>query len=677
MNDPVTEIIHFRRAVTNRALVAKLQDSLVLAFIIGGFLCAALFLVTSLCPIAVERWMIAVGIALASVVVALIRFQYSKTTNRDAVFLIDSSFGLEDRVAASDVIIERGGPSRPLEEALIHDTADRLRGREPAAVVPFKVRRWYALSLVSMISLALALVPVRSRPQVEVVESERADIQAAGETLERAATELEKTVPPETETAALAKEQGEIGRGFRGVKMTRAEALRKLSALEDRIRSRRDLLAETRADEIVSLADRRLGSTLSEISAPRNKSNKSNDQASDSSEALSTATKDPSNNISASRNSGKDRSKSIASEGTTSRADDSAVVPRGPLDTPPGKAGSGSKELPSNEQQSRAVPNNQNGRETSRKTDSKNRPSESTPVNDQRDSSDRARSSQNESGTKDSSDKSADADEQKVNDQRKVEQGPEGRNPPDTVPTSLAEQAAKRLPSISSELLKKAAELRAKQLTPADIEKLRKAAESLSHELAQIGQSGELRKALEEMARQVKPEDLEQVARELGNQETIKKELEAAARLLNENQHAKETVAGIAGQIARAKESGRDAQVAGNVGRSRPDSTGGHSNSKQGLAAKPNLEPNDNSAVRPTGQGRESVVKGKLQQRAGGEYLYLQSRAGAGAARAPYSSAYPQYRREAERTVQRSQVPTQMRSVVRRYFEAINPDGKK
>jgi hypothetical protein len=70
-------------------------------------------------------------------------------------------------------------------------------------------------------------------------------------------------------------------------------------------------------------------------------------------------------------------------------------------------------------------------------------------------------------------------------------------------------------------------------------------------------------------------------------------------------------------------------------------------------------------------------LKGKLQQGFGGEYLYLQTKAGVGAARTPYSSAYPQYRREAERSVQRSQVPPNLRSVVRKYFDAINPDAKK
>jgi len=40
-------------------------------------------------------------------------------------------------------------------------------------------------------------------------------------------------------------------------------------------------------------------------------------------------------------------------------------------------------------------------------------------------------------------------------------------------------------------------------------------------------------------------------------------------------------------------------------------------------------------------------------------------------------SFYTQYRREAERSVERSQVPPRMRSVVRSYFDRINPDAAK
>jgi hypothetical protein len=136
-------------------------------------------------------------------------------------------------------------------------------------------------------------------------------------------------------------------------------------------------------------------------------------------------------------------------------------------------------------------------------------------------------------------------------------------------------------------------------------------------------------------------------------------------------------VAGIAGQLARMRENERRrAEGAGNLDNRNPaDATGGNSRSNQGLGATSTRQATTNERL--MGQGRESIVQGKLQQRSGGQYLYLQSRASAGSARVPYSSAYPQYRREAERSVQRSQVPPDMRSVVRRYFEAINPDGKK
>jgi hypothetical protein len=76
------------------------------------------------------------------------------------------------------------------------------------------------------------------------------------------------------------------------------------------------------------------------------------------------------------------------------------------------------------------------------------------------------------------------------------------------------------------------------------------------------------------------------------------------------------------------------------------------------------------------GQGKEARINGQLQNRAGGDYVFSGVKPGAGAVRVPYSSAYPQYRRQAERTVERSQVPTQMRSMIRSYFDAINPNGK-
>jgi hypothetical protein len=235
---------------------------------------------------------------------------------------------------------------------------------------------------------------------------------------------------------------------------------------------------------------------------------------------------------------------------------------------------------------------------------------------------------------------------------------------------------------MSEELLKKAAELRANELSPADIEKLRKAAESLSRDLAQIAQSKELQQALQEMARQVRPEQIEQVARELGNQEQLKQELEAAARLLSENQQAKEMVAGLAGQLSRLQNQKRqnEKDQRGGSKPNAPDEGYGARDQASGSyrasrGAPDRMDTNVDRRLR--GQGREASLKGKIEQRSGGEYLYLQSKAAVGAARAPYSSAYPQYRREAESSVQRSQVPPNLRSVVRKYFDAINPDAKK
>jgi hypothetical protein len=246
------------------------------------------------------------------------------------------------------------------------------------------------------------------------------------------------------------------------------------------------------------------------------------------------------------------------------------------------------------------------------------------------------------------------------------------------VPDSLAQQAAKALPKLSEELLKKAAELRADELKPGDIEKLRKAAEFLAGDLAKIAQSEELQKALQEMARQIRPEQIEQVARELGNQEQLKRELEAAARLLSENQQAKEMVAGLAGQFARMQDQrqGRDKNRRGGLSddKARAGDGASQSGGENSGGAPEKIEAADR---RLGAQGRESKLKGKLQERPGGEYLYLQSKAGVGAARAPYSSVYPQYRREAERSVQRSQVPPNLRTVVRKYFDAINPDAKR
>ena len=112
-------------------------------------------------------------------------------------------------------------------------------------MVPFRTHRWYALPLVAVIGLlGSLLIPARSLPVNQALAAERATIESAGQQLEETSAEIEQTLTPGTETATLAKEQAEIGRGFRRANSTRAEALRRLSALEERISKRHSDLAE-------------------------------------------------------------------------------------------------------------------------------------------------------------------------------------------------------------------------------------------------------------------------------------------------------------------------------------------------------------------------------------------------------------------------------------------------
>jgi hypothetical protein len=253
-----------------RKRLLSLQDGLALAVTIGGLIAAALVVLVRLRPITMPLWAVIIAPMSLSFGAVLTRCFFARERESDAAFLIDESLKLDDRVATSCMIIERGGPRRALEEALIEDTAARVGNQRAASVVQFRTRRWYPLSLVSVVGLAAALmIPTRSLPVNETFAAERADIESAGEHLEQTAAEVEQAVPLGTETATLATEQAELGRVFRRSTSTRAEALRRLSALEERIRQRHDDLASTRADEIVSPADQRLGSALSTLSTAR------------------------------------------------------------------------------------------------------------------------------------------------------------------------------------------------------------------------------------------------------------------------------------------------------------------------------------------------------------------------------------------------------------------------
>lgn len=682
MSEAVARIVRLERSVMWRSRVLSLQDRLALAIAIGGISAAVLVLLVRMRTLQIPVWILVLGALGVSTIAALVRSFFDRADERDAAFQIDESLGLHDRVATAHLVIARGGPQGTLEEALIEDAAERAGHHSASSVVPLRMRKWHALAPLSLIALTAALMVMPPAAAVnEAVAAERTDIDNAADHLERTASEVEQIVPDGTETAKLANEQGELGRGLRRSAATRADVLKRLSSLEDRIRRRHDELASTRADEIVTLADRQLGSALSTLSTAKKKGQLDDGKLVDSSDrTIDVPQATPKKENEAIRPTG---DKSLNSASANKNA---------------GLTASTDHSRPANNQPKEADPKNQVT------TAPQNKPREPASGKDAR--VDPVKPAPGEASPPSaSSDKTGDQRPgapipagEKTAEQKSVEQPKVDQQPGEKLPNasqeqkgaadSLVNQAVRALPGLSEDLLKKAAQLRANELTAAEIEKLRRAAEALSRDLEQIAQSADLQRALQEMARQVSPEQIEQVARELGNQEKLKRELQSAARLLTDNQQAKEIAAGLAGELARARDEmrkqnrnekpgGPQGQSEGRNDRPGDRDLGGRDRGSRSGAGKPPDKPSTEIDRRLAGQGRESSLRGKLQQGSRGEYLYLQTKAGAGAARAPYSSAYPQYRREAERSVQRTQVPPNLRSVVRKYFDAINPDSKR
>jgi hypothetical protein len=709
MSEAASNLKRFERQVMWRKRLLGLQDRLALAVLIGCVVAGGFVLLARLREGGSVPWVILTIVLVIELGAASFHWVMTRANERDAAFAIDDRLELEDRVITAHTIIEQGGPRRVVETALIEDAAGRIASSRASAIVPYRLKRWHALSLVGIVAFAATImIPEKALPGGEAVAEARADIQAAGEQLEQAAAEAEQVAPAESETAKLAVEQAELGRSFRLSNESRAEALKKLSSLEGRIRDRHDVLASTRAEEIVNVAERRLRAAISaKPKQPSQAGPNVNSDARDQAEERGSEEARADSEDSKQKTRGKSKSQDITPSGEQARArvnPDSAIVSnsnRGDVsaeqaatrkadqqhlnankragdkstlaaDTRPNAEAQSGQANPQNPlQKPVSSPNAQSGsgdkNSTAGQKEREQNPSEAKGE---------GAGAEGQKGTdqKESDRKEGDQrDESK--DEKKSESGPTAANP---LGGLVAEQAVKALPQMSQELMKKAAQLRAGELSPDDIKRLAQAAEFLARDLNQIAQSKELQQALEQMARQINPEQIEQVARQLMSQEQLKRELEAAARLMMQNQQAKEMVAGIKQKVDdiakqfRGRE--RDGGTKGprgpgsDEGQKGKGSAGSDSRMQLGRSA-------DGHKLK--GQGKESNVGGNLQRGAGGEYLYLQTRAGAGAARAPYSSAYPQYRREAERSVERSKVPPHMRSVVRSYFDAINPDASK
>src|SRR5207253_367298 len=155
-------------------------------------------------------------------------------------------------------------------------------GKRAAAVVPYRLRAWHAVALAGIAAFVVAVaMPTRQLPGGEAIVEAQADIQSAGAQMEEIGEAIAKLAPAESETAKLAKEQAALGRSFRMSPESRAEALRQLSALEERIRKRHSELAATHADEIVSVAEKRMRNAIE----PARKEKSGQDEVNDAAQA--------------------------------------------------------------------------------------------------------------------------------------------------------------------------------------------------------------------------------------------------------------------------------------------------------------------------------------------------------------------------------------------------------
>ncbi len=653
VNDAAISIKRFERKVMQRERARSLIDHLALVLLIAGIASASIVLYIRLRPAEFSIWKIIVMVFGPLALAAGVRWFVTRARERDAAFKIDRALDLDDRIVSSRAIIERGGPRREIETALIDDAAQRLNKADESRVVPFVIARWHALGLIGVAALAVAmLIPQKPNPNADALIAERNDIQTAGEQLEQIGSEVEKELPPETETARLAKEQAELGRALRRSTDTRAEALKKINELESRIRQRQETIANTRADEIVELAERRLKSVLAEKTRDKkqDKSTSAND-ARRSEQIAADATENKKENKADNSNQSETTASNKSDESSAKLKDQKSDQSK-PAGDKAGESNADKKQSDKGEQSSGEQSGNQSSNQN--KTE--------------RESSGEKNSLQKPAGEKSQGEKS---ESEKPESEKSDSEQPEGENkenikpPTDGMSKILAEQAAKTL---SNQLLKKAEQLRAGDLSPEDIKKLQQSAENLARDLAPIAQSKEFQQALEQLAQKINPEQLEQVARELMKNEQLKRELEATVRMLAENRQVKEMVAGLQQKFGD-RPRGDAKEQARNQSNAEGDGTGKGAGDKKLEMSVPREQ--------LKGQGTEKKLAGRMQKKPGGEYLFLQARPGAGAVRAPYSSAYPQYRREAERAVERSRVPAHLRSLVRNYFDVINPDVEK
>lgn len=738
MTESIAKINRFAHSVMWRKRLLALQDTLLLGLLIGGFTSAALIFYIRWQAIQTPVWLVILAVFSATLGALLTRWSISRANQTEAGFLIDDKLGLDDRFATSQSIIAKGEVANEVETALLEDAASRVDAIKTATILPFRLKKYYALSVIAVLTFTTAiLIPQKSLPGGEEIVQTQNDIQAAGEQLEKTSTEIEKFVPPDTVTASLAKEQAELGRSLRRSSDTRAEALKKLSSLEDRIKQRQDELKSTRADDIVALAQRRMGAALtqmgkrntqgsnSEIEQAKTEVTPSNSTGKESRTTESNNADKPATsgtdvqqatNDKVAKGGGKNqkRDKAGVKQSENAKANQNSVAKNAGNDglerkpqsesvtkqdqTAQKNAGNPTQQNQSAENQKPDAQKNSIAQKNQAESpdDKQNATSQGEEKANQKGNSEIARAQdtgknnqpdKGQSSTEKAQDQS-DASQQQAQTEGKEQPNQDASNP---LTTAVAEQTAKALPQLSEQLLKKAQELRDGKISAEEIKKLAASAGQLAKDLAPIAQSKEFQKTLEEFAKQVNPKQLEEVARALMQDEKLQRELRAAAKLLWENRQVKDMVAGLAKTGAEIendlrKQRGEDGlkppqdalpiKQQGEPITLNNQGKGNDKGQQKGFSSQGTQTARVESERKLAGQGRAATISGQMQNKTGGDYVFSGVKPGAGSAKVPYSSAYPQYRRQAERTVERSQVPTQMRSMIRNYFDAINPNGK-
>jgi hypothetical protein len=746
MTESIAKIDRFARSVMWRKRLLALQDTLLLGLLIGGFTSAALIFYIRWKAIQTPVWLVILAVFSATLGALLTRWSISRGNQTEAGFIIDDKLDLDDRFATSQSIIAKGEAANEVENALLEDAASRVDEIKPATILPFRLKNYYALSVLAVLTFTTAiLIPQKALPGGEEIVQTQNDIQAAGDQLEKTSTEIEKFVPPDTVTASLAREQAELGRSLRRSTDTRAEALKKLSSLEDRIKQRHDELKSTRADDIVALAQRRMGATLAQI-GKRNNQGSGSEIEQPSTEVSPTNSTAKGNRTTTSKTADKpatsDTDVRQATDGKVAKADGKnqkgetspikkSEVTKANQNAAAKNAGkSGTEGKPQSEnvtkqnQTAQKTGGNPSQQTQTAETQKQDSPKNSVAQKNQGDSPDgkqnatiQSEGKTNQTGNsevaraqetgKNNQPDKGQANTEKAEGQPEVaqqqaqadgkeQQSQDGKDQPNQdssnpLTTAVAEQTAKALPQLSEQLLKKAQELRDGKISAEEIKKLAASAGQLAKDLAPIAQSKEFQKSLEEFAKQINPKQLEEVARALMQDEKLQRELRAAAKLLWENRQVKDMVAGLAKTGAEIendlrKQRGEDGlkppqdalpiKQQGEPIALNSQGKGSEKGQQKGFSSQGTQAARVESERKLAGQGRAATISGQMQKKSGGDYVFSGVKPGAGSAKVPYSSAYPQYRRQAERTVERSQVPTQMRSMIRNYFDAINPNGK-